>query len=127
MEDKMRILNNDEIEKLSFPDYHVEFIHIDDLKKIAKIETDGAYLLSTEGIRLKKCELTIKNWQSIDIALYRASTKQWENLSLSNIDNLSDICEFEYGKDIIFRGFGQKTGQWIELKFKNSSIEVKCY
>jgi len=121
----MSLLTKVEMQKLSFPDYKIESMRINVPNRIMEIMTNGGYLSIGGGIRLKFCKLAIKNWQSIEAKLYRAQTKQWEKLDANNIEKLIDICEFECEEKIIFRGFGDKTGQWIELVFYKAILEVE--
>lgn len=121
----MNLLTKSEIQNLSFPDYKIENMKFDIPNRIIEIITNGGYLSINGGIRLKSCRLFVKNWQSIEVKLYRTQTKQWEKLNTDDMEKLIDICEFEYGEKIIFRGFGAKTGQWIELVFFNAILEVE--
>src|SRR5687768_14555716 len=98
---KMKFLAATEIHKLSFPDCKVEEMSLDPINRELIIKTDSGFLSINEGITLKSCVLIIKNWQSIKASLYRAKTKKWENLDFNTNEKLSDICEFEYGNEII--------------------------
>ena len=121
----MNLLTKAEMQNLSFPDYKIENMKFDIPNRIMEIMTNGGYLSLNGGIRLKSCRLVVKNWESIEAKLYRTQTKQWENLDASDIEKLMDICEFECGEKIIFRGFGAKTGQWIEFIFSKAILEVE--
>lgn len=114
-----------EKQKLSFPDCAVKDMHFDITNRVVKIKTNGGYLAINGGTSLKFCKLIVKDWLTMNVALYRAKTKKWEKLSLDNIENLLDICEFVYGKKIIFRGFGSRTGQWIEIVFSGATLDVE--
>ncbi len=121
----MELMTEVEKQKLSFPDYEVKDMRFDIASRVVEIETDGGYLAINGGMSLKFCKLKVKDWLAMSAALYRAKTKKWEKLSLGNIEDLSDICEFVYGKEIIFRGFGSRTGQWIEIIFSGATLEVE--
>lgn len=123
---KMRFLTHAELQKLSFPDCIVEDMLIDILNRELKIKINSGFLSINGGIKLRSCKLTVKNWQAINAKLYRAKTEQWENLDANNIEKLVDICEFEFGEKITFRGFGAKTGQWIEIILSKAFLEVRC-
>jgi hypothetical protein len=126
VEAPMRLLTENEMKQLSFPDCIVEEMKFDIPQKIVKIKTDIGYLSSDGGVKLKNCELIIRDWSELKVSLYRAATKQWEKLDVNQIEKLVDICEFEYDKKIIFRGFGKKTGQWIEVVFLDGTLKVNC-
>lgn len=122
----MRLLTENEMKQLSFPDCIVEEMNFDIPGKTVKIKTDIGYLSSDSGVKLKNCEIIIRDWSELKVSLYRAASKQWEKLDVNQIEKLVDICEFEYGKKIVFRGFGKKTGQWIEVVFLDGMIKVNC-
>jgi len=121
----MRLLTQAELQKLSFPDSVVEDMVINISNKELKIKTDSGFLSINGGIELNSCRLIVKNWQSIRATIYHAKTKKTENLDLGNIDKLVDICEFEFGEEIIFRGFGAKTG-WLEIVLSKAFLQVEC-
>lgn len=121
----MKLMTESEMQKLSFPDCQVEKMHIDIHNKIVEIQTSCGYLDMAPGIVVKTCKVIIKNWRSISASLYRADTKKWEKQNQENIEKLNDICEFNYGKDIILRGFGVETGQWIEIVINEAILEVQ--
>lgn len=121
----MRLLTQAELQKLSFPDSVVEDMVINIPNKELKIKTDSGFLSINGGIELNSCMLTVKNWHSISATIYHAKTKKTENLDVSKIDKLVDICEFEFGEEIIFRGFGVKTG-WIEIVLSKAFLQVEC-
>lgn len=122
----MEIINLLELQNLSFPDCQILKMFIDMNNKIAEIYTNSGYINLRGGINLLNCQIILKNWASIDIALYNSKTKIWEKLNSSNIDYLDDICEFNFGELIIFKGFGKRSGQWIEYSFKNPEYQINC-
>lgn len=126
MEAKMKLLTKNEIQRLSFPDCIVEKMQFDIADRIVNIKTNIGYLSINEGINLKNCKLTLKNWQELRGSLYNSKTKKWEKLDIDNMEELIDICEFNYGKEITFSGFGKESGQWIELVFLNTILKVEC-
>lgn len=122
----MNLLTKSEIKNLSFSDYKIESMESDIPHRIIKIITSGGYLSIDGGIRLRSCRVIVKNWQSIEINRYQTQTKQWVKLNTDDIEKLIDICEFEYGEQITFiKGFGEKTGQWIEFIFYNATLEIE--
>lgn len=125
MENKeMKILTQAELQNLSFPDSIVEDMKIDVLNKELKIKTDSGFLSINSGVELNSCCLLAKNWQSIRATIYHAKTKMTEILDVNKLDKLIDICEFEFGEEIIFRGFGEKGG-WIEIILVKAILEVE--
>lgn len=121
----MKLLTQAELQKLSFPDCVVEDMVINIPNKELKIKTDSGFLSIDGGITLKSCRLIAKNWRTIKAMLYRAKTECWENLDVNNIEKLVDICEFEFSEKIIFRGFGARTGQWIEIVLSEGVLQVE--
>jgi hypothetical protein len=126
VEIEMNLLTRAEIKKLSFSDYVVEDMRFDIFNRVMKITTNGGFLSVNGGVKLKSCHMIVKDWQLLNARLYRTKTKKWEKLDTSDLESLIDICEFCYGEEIIFRGFGVKTGQWIELIFSKASLQVEC-
>jgi len=122
----MRFLTKTEIQKLSFPDCKAMNMEFDIPSKKIKIKTDSGFLSINGGEKLGACKLILQGWQSIKAVLYRTKTKQWESLDINNIEKVVDICEFEFGEEIIFRGFGAKTEiAWIESAFADKSYHGK--
>lgn len=122
----MRFLTKNEIKQLSFPDCIVEEMKFDIPEKIVKIKTNIGYLSGNGGVKLKNCELIIRDWHELNVSLYRVTTKRWEKLDVDHIEKLVDICEFECDGKTVFRGFGEITGQWIEIVFLNAVLKVNC-
>jgi hypothetical protein len=121
--DEMKLLTQDELKKLSFPDAVVEDMVINIPNKKLKIKTNGGFLSINRGIELDSCRIIVENWLSIRATVYHAQTKKFENFD-EDIDKLIDICEFEYGEEIIFRGFGAKGG-WIEIVLSKAFMKVE--
>jgi hypothetical protein len=120
----MKLLTQAELKELSFPDSKVECMEINNQDKTARIELNSAYLSCKGGVRLPACDVQIKQWHSLSAKLYKASMERWETLEEDCIESLTDICEFEYGDDVVFRGFGEESGQWIEIVFSKPVFEV---
>jgi len=121
----MKVLAQSELKQLSFPDSKVENMEIDFSKHIVNIEVNSGYLCKNTGVRLPACKIIIKQWSSLTVRLYRASTEEWEKVNINeDMEKLIDICEFVYGEDIVFRGVGKKSGQWLELVFSKAIAEV---
>jgi hypothetical protein len=126
MENVMKLLTKSDMQHLSFPDSIIKNMQFDIPSKIVKIKTDAGYLSKNDGIKVKNCELFVTDWDQLKISLYRAKTKQWEKLDEDKIEKLVDICEFEYKDKIVFRGFGEESGQWIEIMFISATLKVEC-
>jgi hypothetical protein len=122
----MKKLTEFELKNLSFPDCIVQDMWINVSDKVAEVKTDTGYLLFDGGTRLKNCHLIIHDWEELQISRYWANKKKWEKLNVEDVERLVDICEFVYGKNVVFRGFGEKTGQWVEIKFFNCVLVVEC-
>lgn len=126
IEIKMKLLTEAQIQNLSFSDCKVEKMQFDISNRIVDIKTDGAYVVMDECVEFQSCRLMVKNWESVSARLYRAKTKQWEELDVNCIEKLVDICEFNYDQEIVFRGFGAESGQWVEITFTKAALEVIC-
>ena len=123
--EEMKYLTNLEIQNLSFPDSDVEQMLLSMMEKIKlEINTDSCYVNLNGGKRLFDCKVKLKNWEKVEITLYEASTGEVKVLSPETADKLVDICEFEYGEKITFKGFGVSTGQWLEYTFFGGDLSV---
>lgn len=126
MEEKIILVKNSEIKKLSFPDSTVKSMMVDTNNKVSEIVTDACYLNQNGGIEFNQCVIKIGDWYDAEISLYGTMSKEWKQLTQKNIDYLMDICEFSYGEKLVIRGFGVQTGQWLEYSFLNPKILVEC-
>lgn len=120
----MNRLTKLEIENLSFPDSDVENMSLCFDHCTLEIKTDSCYLNVNGGKRLFGCVVKLIKWRMVNISLYESSTEEIKILSPETADNLVDICEFEFGDKIIFKGFGAKTGQWVEYVFTGGEMSV---
>ncbi len=119
----MKVLTQNEFQKLSFPGAKIEEMKIDTINKILEIKVNSGHLDIDGGVELNSCYLSITNWESIKATIYHAKTKNIEILDINKLDKLDDICEFEFGNILILRGFGVKGG-WIEIIVEKPILKV---
>jgi hypothetical protein len=114
-----------EIASVSFPDCAVLFWLVDaDLHRVA-IRTDGAFLDNGENRNFTRAEMSFTNWSSIGVRRFDVKSNNWERCSY-DYDELKDICEFAVSeKEITVRGFGRRTGHWIELTIVGGIAAIK--
>ena len=120
----MKKLSNIELKHLSFPESEVLSMDLNLEDKIMKLDIDSCYVDLSEGKRYFECSLELRNWRSLKVELYEASSQKDLILNPVSADKLADICEFEFGEEYIFRGFGKLTGQWIEYSFSGGELVV---
>jgi hypothetical protein len=120
----MIFLTQMELQKLSFPDSEVKDMKINSIQKLMEIDADSCYLDLNGGKRLFNCKVQLRNWRNLEILLYESSAEELKILEPDSAEMLVDICEFVYGEKIIFKGFGKKTGQWIEYDFIGGEFTV---
>ena len=125
----MIVIHGIKLSELSFPDFFVSKITIDPYGKSAEIFTDGAMIEGKEIglIELGQGKLVIKRWQKISIKAYNAGSSGWDELEVMGADKLKDVCEVEFGDDIVLRGFGFYSGAWTECKFVKPEIMYAEY
>lgn len=121
----MHILNNHEFQQLSFPDAQILEMQLLAEEQTLVVQLDSAWLAHES---LEQTNIVLKNWDVLHIRLFEYKQQKWQDLSLSSIDYLKDICEAELSKsEVVFRGFGHKTGQWIEYKIQGKQLAIVCY
>ena len=104
-----------ELSLLSFPDSQVLEIKINTENKLLSLSVDNAYLDRNSGINIDGGILTINDWEQFEAKIY-SSEGGWYN----EFDELKDIGEFTVSDgQIKLKGFGKKTGQWVEYVFFN--------
>ncbi|WP_330986201.1 MULTISPECIES: hypothetical protein [Enterobacterales] len=111
----MNIISMKDTNKLSFPDFSVlETKWVD--KSHCIISLNGAVLESGDHVKqFDNCSLHIEFWDDLNITCYDHDLAKWVKQS----DELNDICEMTFNNDLIIRGFGMKTGLWVEYLFKS--------
>ena len=118
-------IQKDLLNKLSFPDFVVQKMTFFESKKRIDIYIDGAYLDINEGKLFGSGHLFFYDYKKIESKLY--DNDKWIVLMPKNYDSLKSIEEFSYMKgDIYIKGFGKKTGKWIEYKIVSPKIEADC-
>ncbi len=73
---------------------------------------------------LNKGLINISDWKSIEISMYSSDKRNWITLNEDNYDSLKEINESEYNENLILRGFGKQTGQWIEYKIASPKLSI---
>ena len=105
-----------ELNLLSFPDSQVLEIKINTENKLLSLSVDNAYLDQNAGVNTDSGILTINDWEQFETKIY-SSEGEWCN----DFDELKDIGEFLVSDgQIKLRGFGKRTGQWVEYIFSNA-------
>jgi len=111
----MNIIPMNDISKLSFPDYAVLDINWIDTSHCI-ISLNGASLEQNNHVKhFDGCKLYIEFWDDLKISCYNHELAKW----IVQKDDLIDICEITFDSDFIIRGFGMKTGLWVEYNFKS--------
>ncbi|NGX30332.1 MAG: hypothetical protein K940chlam4_01178 [Candidatus Anoxychlamydiales bacterium] len=111
------------LKKLSFPDFIVQKMTFFELKKRIEIYLNGAYLDINDGKLFASGNLFFYDYQKIEAKLY--DNDKWIDLNPQNYDSLKSIEEFIYINDNVYiKGFGKKTGKWIEYKIVSPKIEA---
>jgi hypothetical protein len=120
----MKILKED-LNKLSFADYAIEAMALDIKMKILDIKIDGAsFKLNENWKKLGMGTIKIFDWKKIAISMYDSKGQKWVNLGESNWDNLKEICEIELNETLCLKGFGKRTGQWIQFDILSPKIDI---
>ena len=119
----MKILNENMIKNLSFPDFEVEKMEFFLQEKVLKISVEGAWLEINGGIQLGKGVLFFKDWESLSINRFNSTSEKWSPIEEASAESLRDLCEVKFFDSVIsLCGFGSHTGQWIEWKIVNAKI-----
>lgn len=118
------IVNN--FDNLCFNDWPIDNMSLDLPLKNLEIKTQGAYLNVNDRTKhLDNCLIKISNWQSIKISIYDHEKEEWFQVKDDMIDFLKEIDGLEVnGGQLFFRGFGRKTGKWVEFAVTNPVIQV---
>jgi hypothetical protein len=105
-----------ELGLLSFPDAQVLEIKINTENKLLSLSVDNAYLDKNAGVNIDGGILTINDWEQFETKIY-SPEREWYN----DFDELKDIGEFTVSDgQIKLKGFGKRTGQWVEYIFSNA-------
>lgn len=111
--------------KLNFTDHIVNSMLLNFKLKTLELKTDGVSLKSNDKWKeLGEATIKISNWKSIMISIYETKEKKWKNLDESNYDTLKEICEADFNNNMILRGFGKKTGQWLQYEIISPMVDI---
>ncbi len=120
----MKILDENIIKNLSFPDFDIEKIAFFPEKKILKIFIEGAWLEVDGGSLLGKGVLCFYDWADFSISRFDPYIKNWSKVEeLTNVEPLKDLCEMKFANSIIYLyGFGKQIGYWMEWKIQKPKM-----
>jgi hypothetical protein len=111
------------LEELSFPDFSVTKMRIDHIGRCAIFAMTGAWSVESP---LGVGELALYDWESLRQRRYEAAKESWVDIPIGQEEPLKDICEFLVDSDqIVARGFGASSGEWIELIAKKARGEYR--
>lgn len=109
---------------VSFPDFAVLSWRIDIDERCMVIMTDGAYLDEGHGQSFIRAKLSFSKWDRLRFRYFGAQAEKWHKCRY-DYDELKDICEFDVSEaQIKLRGFGRRTGQWIEIEITGGSTAI---
>lgn len=112
---------------VSFPDFAVISWRIDIGERCMVIMTDGAFLDEGDGQSFVRAELSFSKWKWLCFRYFDAHSEKWHKCSY-DYDALKDICEFDVSEaQIKLRGFGRRTGQWIEIEITGGAAAINLY
>ena len=117
-------IENNLLNKLSFPDFMIKKMVFSDKLKVIEIYIEGDYLDIKGGMFLKNGKIILKNYKRIIAKLF--DNESWKMLTSCNYDELKSLEEFIYlDSNIILKGFGKNTGKWIEYIIFKPLIDVE--
>ena len=109
---------------VSFPDFAVLSWRIDIGERYMVIITDGAFLDEGNGQGFIRAKLCFSKWDWLCFRYFDAQVEKWYKCSY-DYDELKDICEFEVSEaQITLRGFGRRSGQWIEIEITGGTTAI---
>ncbi len=113
----MRILDAEMMKHLSFPDCLVEKMELSHGKKHLVVMVDGAWLDLSGGQALGRGVLYFSDWSELMVRAWDHTTETWSTLEGESIEILRELCEAKFDdKTACLRGFGERSGRWIEWK-----------
>jgi len=119
----MRILDQNMMKKLSFPDYEVEKMEFFPQTKTLALVVDGGWLDVEDGVQLGKGVLFFKNWENLLIRRYNPLTSIWTNVEELSAEPLRDLCEVKFfNSSVNLCGFGKELGFWLEWQILNTEM-----
>jgi hypothetical protein len=122
----MKILNENMMKYLSFPDSDVKKINFSQKNKTLKFFIEGAWLDLEDGQELGKGFLSFEDWKNLTIRAYHSSIKKWENIDIKKIEHLNDICEIKFApSSVSLAGFSKNCGLWTEWNIENAKMHAE--
>ncbi len=122
----MKILDENMMKNLSFPDFDVEKIEFSPKEKKLKIFVEGAWLDINGGFELGKGVLCFSNWEDLSISRFDPCAEKWSNISEVKVEPLKDLCEVRFDDSTIcLYGFGKQIGHWMEWKIQKAKMHAE--
>ena len=122
----MKRLKENEIIRLSFPDFDVRKIDFSNRDKNLKIFLDGAYLDLEEGMELGPGILFFDDWKNFTIRAFDAISDKWTDIDNENFEPLREICEFKFTDSTInLYGFTKHSSKWVEWNIESAKIQAE--
>jgi hypothetical protein len=113
------------IKEFVFSDYCIESMSVDKDAKCILVKIDGALLVINDTYHeYEEVQIKIFNWDKICISLYENEEKKWVEIQNTDIDTLEEINEIEENGNLILRGFGAKTGKWLEYVIEKPMVKI---
>jgi len=121
-------ISGKQIKKLSFNDYPLFKMVLDESNLKCTIVIDGATQDLGDRIEiLKKGTLLIQSWQSLIVQRVDSyetnNTPIWTLLEGEDIEMLYEIYVAEFEGNYILKGLGIITHKWVEYIFTNPKVE----
>jgi hypothetical protein len=123
----MKILDENIMKDLSFPDFEIEKFEFSPERKILKIFIEGAWLNIDRGSLLGKGVLCFNDWTNLSISRFDPCTEIWSNVNeLTIVEPLKDLCEIKFANSTVYLcGFGKQSGHWVEWKLQGPQMHAE--
>ena len=88
---------------------------------------ESAWLKAGDGrVELGCGTLAFQNWKQFEMRSYDASKNVWGFLYDNDFDRIKVICDFEVSGEVVYiRGFGERSGLWIEYKITSAELHFE--
>lgn len=122
----MKIINPSIFDKQSFTDSEILYMDVDFLDRKIEIKlNNGWFEGNNQIVHFSNAKILINSWSDLDILIEDIDFQEFKKSHPLVNEILGSICEFEYGKETILRGYGEgKNGYWTEWHFMNSTVTV---
>lgn len=122
----MKILDEDMMKNLSFPDFDIEKMEFSPEKKILKVFVEGAWLDINGGMLLNKGILFFSDWDFLSISRYDNLLEKWIEVEINNAEELRDLCEVNWlNPNVCLCGFSKQLGDGMEWKIFNTKMHAE--